>query len=94
MWFGIKCTILVDNTSGGTTYVQKNFQTSFMFGGVHDTIIGLITNKATLGVPRSNQIKFFKLDNAGSGYPVSRARMHVLCIRAFRIELEFRSAGF
>ena len=42
----------------------------------------------------SNQIKsnqVFKLDNARSGSPEPD---YVLSVRAFRVELEFRSAGF
>ena len=48
------------NTCGATAIYPKNFQTSFMFRGilvnpvheVHDTIIGLNINKATVGIPR------------------------------------------
>ena len=45
------------NTRGATTYVQRNFQTSFMFHGilvheVYDTIMGLTINKAKVAIPR------------------------------------------
>ena len=45
------------NTRGATTYVQRNFQTSFMFHGIlvyegYDTIMGLTINKAKVAIPR------------------------------------------
>lgn len=45
------------NSNGATACIQKNFQTSFMFRGilmheVHDTIIWLNINKASVGIPR------------------------------------------
>ena len=61
------------NTSGVTAYIQKNFQTSFMFRGilvheVHETIIGLNINKATVGIRR----KCIKLASADISGPLSK----------------------
>ena len=61
------------NTTGASAYIQKNFQTSFIFRGilvheVHDTIIELNLNKATVGIPR----RCIKLASAYISGPLSK----------------------
>ena len=43
---------------------------------------------------KSNQIKLFKLITLVVVTQSPEPEAHVLCVRAFRVELEFRSAGF
>ena len=61
------------NISGATVYIGKKFKSTFMFRGilvheVHDTIIGLNINKATVGIPR----KCIKLASAYISGPLSK----------------------